>query len=156
MVASTKVAVVADSHGLWRPQVPVAIGGADLILHAGDVGRPEVLDRLAEIAPVEAIRGNVDVDGTVAKLPETLTRTVGGVTIHMLHALADLAAEPSRLGWRVVISGHSHKASIAERKGVLYLNPGAIGPKRFSLPVTLAILRIEAGEAVAEIVPLDV
>ena len=150
-----KIAVVADSHGLWRPEIPGVISGADLILHAGDVGRVEVLHRLSEIAPVEAIRGNVDTEGAMAELPETLTRTLGGVTIHMLHALADLSADPARMGWRVVISGHSHRASVAEREGVLYLNPGAIGPKRFSLPVTLAVLQIESGEAKAEIVPLD-
>lgn len=151
-----KIAVVADSHGLWRPDIPAVIGGSDLILHAGDVGRAEVLDRLSEIAPVEAIRGNVDVAGAVAELPETLTLTLGGVTIRMLHALADLSSEPADMEWRVVISGHSHRASVAERQGVLYLNPGAIGPKRFSLPVTLAILRIDGGEAMAEIVPLNV
>ena len=155
MSASAKVAVVADSHGLWRPQISAAIEGAELILHAGDVGRTEVLDRLSDIAPVEAIRGNVDVNGAVAELPETLTRTVGGVTIHMLHAIGDLAADPAAMGWRVVIFGHSHKPSVAERQGVLYLNPGAIGPRRFSLPVTLALIRIESGGVTAEIVPLD-
>lgn len=128
--------------------------GVEHILHAGDVGDAAILDRLRQIAPVTAIRGNIDTRGSCARLPETELVEVGGISFYLLHDLHQLDLDPRSAGIRVVVSGHSHQPRIEERQGVLCLNPGSAGPRRFSLPVTMAIVTIAAGEPAAELVPL--
>jgi putative phosphoesterase len=148
------IGVLSDTHGLLRPEVLPALAGVEHILHAGDVGDPTILDRLGEIAPVTAIRGNVDVGGECSLLPATEAVELGGVLVYMLHSLADLDLNPKAAEMGVVVFGHSHQPSVEWRDGVLYLNPGSAGPRRFKLPVTVALLRIEDGVAGAEIVRL--
>ena len=149
-----RIAVLSDTHGLLRPEVITAIQGADHILHAGDVGNPDILATLRTIAPVTAIRGNIDLHGPCAQLPPTGALELGSVLIYMLHAIDDIDIKPEAAGIGVVVYGHSHQPSIRERNGVLYLNPGSCGPRRFSLPVSLAWLTIEESHASAEIVDL--
>jgi putative phosphoesterase len=152
-VSETLVGVISDTHGLLRPEALDALAGSALIIHAGDVGRPEVLAGLAALAPVHAIRGNVDGDWA-RHLPETRVVEAAGVCLYVLHDIRELALDPAARGFRAVISGHSHKASQSVQGGVLYLNPGAAGPRRFRLPVTLARLRIRDGALEPEIVTL--
>ena len=128
-----------------------ALGGVDHILHAGDVGDPAILDALAAIAPLTAIRGNIDRSGVCAALPPTEMVDLGGSTIYMLHSLNDLDLDPMAAGIAIVVSGHSHQPIIERRKGVLYLNPGSAGPRRFSLPVSIGFLLFGGAEPVAEI-----
>ncbi len=151
-----RVGVISDTHGLLRPEALTALAGVELILHAGDVGDPAILTGLATAAPVVAIRGNVDRGAWANDLPETRATAVGGVWIYMLHDVHQLDLDPASGGFSVVISGHSHKAGITTRGGVVYLNPGAAGPRRFTLPVTVALLEIEDGKIDARIVPLPV
>lgn len=148
------VGVISDTHGLLRNEALTALAGCQYILHAGDVGDPAILTRLRDLAPVSAIRGNIDVSGPCADLPSTEMIDLEGTLIYVLHALADLDLKPSAAGIRVVISGHSHKPSVDTRDGVLYLNPGSAGPRRFSLPVTVALLTVLGGNAEARIVPI--
>jgi uncharacterized protein len=150
----THIGVISDTHGLLRPEAVAALAGSELIIHAGDVGSPEILEQLREIAPVTAVRGNVDTEAWADALPALATVAAGGVKIGIIHVLAALGAPPQRSGFRVVVSGHSHKPGIEERDGVLYLNPGSAGPRRFRLPVTLARLRVDGGAVAAEIVNL--
>jgi putative phosphoesterase len=152
------LAVVSDTHGLLRPELLAELqarGPFDRILHAGDVGNPEILDALRTLAPVTAIRGNVDQHGPCAQLPATEVLELGGSLIYMLHAVEDLDMNPRAAQIGVVISGHSHQPSITHHDGVLYLNPGSAGPRRFQLPVSFAILRIEHGKPAAEIIQLS-
>lgn len=150
------IGLVSDTHGLLREEVLEALRGVELILHAGDIGRPEVLAALEALAPVRAIRGNNDRDAWARHLPEREIITLGDVQIFMLHDLKELNIDPVRAGHRVVISGHSHKPMIEERDGVLYVNPGSAGPRRFSLPVSVARLVIEGASPSAEIITLDI
>ena len=124
--------------------------GVDGILHAGDVGDPDILKRLAEIAPVTAIRGNIDTSGPCSELPATEMVEVGGAYIYLIHSLADLDIDPAAAGVQVVLSGHSHQPLEKRHNGVLYLNPGSVGPRRFRLPVAMAFLQIEAGTVAVE------
>lgn len=150
------IGVISDTHGLVRSAALKALAGVDLILHAGDVGSPRVLTELRGVAPVIAIRGNVDRGAWAEELPECETIEVGALWIYMLHDLKQLDFDPAAKGFRVVISGHSHKPSIEERGGVMYLNPGAAGARRFRLPVAVALLRIdEAGGVAAESIELE-
>jgi putative phosphoesterase len=149
-----RVGVISDTHGLLRPEAVAALRGVDHILHAGDVGDRDILDALAAIAPLIAIRGNIDRTGVCAKLPPTEIVELGGSTIYMLHSLDHIDLDPAAAGFGIVVSGHSHQPSIARRNGVLYLNPGSAGPRRFSLPVSLAFLRLGGAEPVAEILRL--
>ena len=151
---SLRIGVVSDTHGLVRPEVLKELLGCERILHAGDVGGPEVLEALAEVAPVDAVRGNVDSAPWAAALPELLQVDIGNVPFHLLHRVHDLPFSPSAPA--VVVSGHSHRPSIEWRDGVLFLNPGSIGPRRFSLPVSMALVCVADGEARAELVELDV
>jgi putative phosphoesterase len=153
------IAVVSDTHGLLRPELLQQLwtrGPVDQILHAGDVGNPDILDALREISPVTAIRGNVDRFGPCAELPNTEAIELDGCLIYMLHALDDLDLNPGAAQIAVVISGHSHQPAIVHRDGVLYLNPGSAGPRRFQLPVSFALLRIAHGKPSAEIVELKI
>jgi putative phosphoesterase len=149
-----RVGVISDTHGLLRSEVVAALTGVNHILHAGDVGDPDILDALAAIAPLTAIRGNVDRTGICASLPATEIVELGGLTIYMLHSLDDLDLDPAASGFGVVVTGHSHQPTIERRKGVLYLNPGSAGPRRFSLPVSIAFLQLGDAEPVAEILRL--
>ncbi|HEV2576879.1 MAG TPA: metallophosphoesterase family protein [Acidobacteriaceae bacterium] len=149
------IGVISDTHGLLRPEALDALRGAEHILHAGDVGDITILDRLRSIAPVTAIRGNIDTSGPTAQLPATEAIELHGHLIYMLHAIADLDLKPEAAGISVVIFGHSHKPSTDIHKGVLYLNPGSAGPRRFKLPITVAHLHLDAKPR-AEIIPLSI
>jgi len=134
-----RLGLISDTHGLLRPEAVAALAGSDLIIHAGDVGAPEILDRLRAVAPVVVVRGNIDAGDWANGLPETAVVQAGAVSIFVLHDLNELKIDPSAEGYRMVVSGHSHKPSQAERDGVLYLNPGSAGPRRFKLPITVAL-----------------
>jgi putative phosphoesterase len=149
-----KIGVISDTHGLLRPEAIAALQGVDHILHAGDVGNPAILDRLREIAPVTAIRGNIDRSGPCSQLPATEAVELDGCLFYMVHSINDLDLNPKAASVHVVVSGHSHKASIQTRDGVLYLNPGSAGPRRFSLPITIALVEVRNGKPSAEIVEL--
>ena len=151
-----RIGVISDTHGLLRPEALEALEGVGRILHAGDIGNPRHLDVLARIAPVTAIRGNIDRGDWAEALPETVTLTAERLRIHMIHDRKALQADPGAERWDVVISGHSHKPGIEETGGTLWLNPGAAGPRRFRLPITLAFLWEEAGRPRAMIHPLPV
>ncbi len=148
------VGVISDTHGLLRAEALAALAGVAIIVHAGDVGSPAVLRGLEKIAPVEAVRGNVDLEGWARKLPLTRTVTVEQARMFVLHDIAQLDFDPAGRGYAVVISGHSHKAREEVRGGVLYLNPGSAGPRRFRLPVTLVRLVVEGAVVRAELVVL--
>ena len=142
------VGVISDTHGLLRPEAMAALAGVEHILHAGDVGAPEILEALRGIAPLTAIRGNVDTSGECAELPATEAVELEGRLFYLVHSVADLDINPVVAGVSVVVSGHSHKAGVTERDGVLYLNPGSAGPRRFRLPVTVALVTV-TGEGVS-------
>jgi putative phosphoesterase len=139
---------------LLRPEALAALRGSEHIIHAGDVGAPEILDELAALAPVTAVRGNVDKSAWAGKLPETEVAEFGGISIYILHDLAQLDLKPEAAGFSVVIYGHSHVAKQETRRGVLYFNPGSAGPRRFKLPVTVGKLILTAGDVRGEIVPI--
>ena len=150
------VGVISDTHGLLRPQAVDALRGSDLILHAGDVGAAEVLDALRLVAPTTAIRGNVDTAIWATALPATDVISVGGVEIYMLHDRAALDLDPKAAGFAAIVFGHTHRPGAETRDGVLYLNPGSAGPRRFTLPVTVARLTIADGQVSHEIIDLGV
>ncbi|WP_428265848.1 metallophosphoesterase family protein [Haliangium sp.] len=152
---SVTVGVISDTHGLVRPQALAALAGADMIVHAGDIGAPEVLDALAAIAPVTAVRGNVDREPWAQAVPETTAVEVGGVWLYLLHDLGRLDLDPAG-SFDAVITGHSHQPAARERDGVLYFNPGSAGPKRFRLPVCVGRLTIAGGRICSEIIELAV
>ena len=149
-----RIGVISDTHGLLRPEACAALAGADHILHGGDIGREEIVPALERIAPVTAIRGNVDTAPWAGRFPETVEIELGGARIHMRHDRKTLEFDPAARGIEVVISGHSHKPLIERIGSVLYLNPGAAGPRRFKLPITWALLHLGEGEARAGIVDL--
>jgi putative phosphoesterase len=140
-----RIGIISDTHGLLRPEALAALAGVDAILHAGDVGGVEILERLRQIAPVTAIRGNVDGFGPCSQLPETEVVEFAGSSMYMLHDVQALDLDPAAASFAAVISGHSHQPKILTHKGVLYFNPGSAGPRRFSLPVSLGFLDIENG-----------
>ena len=151
-----RVGLISDTHGLLRPQALDYLRGSDHIVHAGDIVDPAILDLLAELAPLTAVRGNNDTGAWARALPETATLTLDGVTIHILHDLKELAIDPAAHGVRVVIAGHSHKPACEERGGVLYVNPGSAGRRRFTLPISLGELLIEDGQVDVRLLMLDV
>jgi uncharacterized protein len=148
------IGVLSDTHGLLRPELLAALAGVDHILHAGDIGNPEILSTLRSIAPVTAIRGNIDTHGPCSHLPATEAIELAGCLLYMVHSREDLDLNPREAGIAAVIYGHSHKPSIEHHHGVLYLNPGSAGPRRFNLPITCALLRITNAHPQAEILPL--
>ena len=150
------VGLISDTHGLMRHEALGALQGSDLIVHAGDVGDPGVLESLARIAPLRAIRGNNDRGAWATKLPTTEVIELGGYSIYVLHNLAELDLDPSAAGFTAVVSGHSHKPSVEERGGVLFVNPGSAGPRRFKLPITIARLRLHMNGREANIIPLGI
>jgi uncharacterized protein len=139
------IGVISDTHGLLRPEALAALRGVEHILHAGDVGDIAILDALREIAPVTAIRGNVDVSGACAELPATDVVELGDKLFYLVHSVRDLDIDPVVAGVAMVVSGHSHKASVEVRNGVVFFNPGSAGPRRFSLPVTVGFVTVEDG-----------
>jgi len=139
------IGVISDTHGLLRPEAVAALRGVEHILHAGDVGDIAILDALREIAPVTAIRGNVDALGACAELPATDVVELGGKLFYLVHSVHDLDIDPVAAGVAVVVSGHSHKASVEMRGDVVFFNPGSAGPRRFSLPVTVGFVTVEDG-----------
>jgi len=145
------VGVISDTHGLLRAEAIEALGGVDHILHAGDIGAPELLAALARIAPVTAIRGNVDIEPWARGLPETEVVELGGATIYMLHDLGRIDLQPEAAGIQAVVYGHSHQPKMEERNGVLYFNPGSAGPRRLKLPVSVGRLRVERGKIKGEL-----
>jgi putative phosphoesterase len=136
------IGLISDTHGLMRPQALRALEGSDLIIHAGDVGDPEILEALKTLAPVFAVRGNVDTEPWALALPETEVVETDTATIYILHDVHALDLDPVAAGFQIIVSGHSHKPARTENGGVLFLNPGSAGPRRFDLPVTVARLDV--------------
>ena len=139
------IGVISDTHGLMRPEALAALRGVEHILHAGDVGDIAILDALLKIAPVTAIRGNVDTLGACADLPATDVVELGDKLFYLVHSVHDLDIDPVASGVAMVVSGHSHKASVKVQRGVVLFNPGSAGPRRFSLPVTVGFVTVEDG-----------
>ena len=150
------VGVISDTHGLLRPEAVVALQGVERIVHAGDIGSPDVLTALERIAPVAAVRGNNDRERWAAAIPETEVVQIGGVALYVLHDLHALDLDPRAAGFAAVIAGHSHRPRLQERDGVLYLNPGSAGPRRFTLPISLARLTVAGPRVRAELLTLEV
>jgi putative phosphoesterase len=149
-----RIGLIADTHGRLRPEALDALAGCEAIVHAGDIGSPDVLAALATLAPVTAVRGNNDDGDWADALPESTLLRIDDVMIQVLHDRADLKRLPLAPGVRVLVTGHSHQPLIEEREGVLYVNPGSAGPRRFRLPVTVAELRIEGASVEARLLPL--
>jgi hypothetical protein len=151
-----RIGVVSDTHGLVRPEVAPALAGVERILHLGDVGKVSVLTELKKIAPVTAVRGNIDRGGPCSELPETDVVMIAGRYVYMLHDLSTLHLDPVAGKFAAVLFGHSHVPNFYRRKGVLYFNPGSCGPRRFELKPTVGLLTVgEDGEMEAKIIPLD-
>ena len=139
-----KLGLISDTHGLLREEAVDALRGSELIIHAGDVGKPEILTALETLAPVVAVRGNIDTAPWASRLPATAVAEAAGTLIYVIHDVHDLDLDPAAAGFRIVVSGHSHQPVSSERAGVLYVNPGSAGPRRFQLPVTVARLDVAA------------
>jgi putative phosphoesterase len=150
------VGVISDTHGLIRPEAIHALRGCDLLIHAGDIGDPEVLERLRALAPLTVVRGNIDNEAWATRIPTTEVVEVDGRHLYVLHDLSQLDLDPVAAGFAVIVSGHSHRPSTERRDGVLYLNPGSAGPRRFKLPVTVALVKVTRDELRPEIVELPV
>jgi hypothetical protein len=153
---SILISVISDTHGLLRPEAIDALRGSQYIIHAGDVGSPEILEKLGLMAPVTAVRGNVDKEAWAGKLPESEVLEIGGVSIYVLHDLAQLDLKPKAAGFAAVVSGHSHVPKQETRDGVLYFNPGSAGPRRFKLPISIGKFIIENGVIRGEIISLKI
>jgi uncharacterized protein len=149
-----KIGLISDTHGLLRPEATRALAGVQRIIHAGDIGSPEILEQLSSIAPVDAVRGNNDKGTWAAAVPLYQALEFAGVSIYVLHDLNEMDIDPEAAGFQVVIAGHSHQPRITERDSVQYVNPGSAGPRRFRLPVTIAHLELVAGKARARIVEI--
>jgi uncharacterized protein len=150
----TVIGVISDTHGLLRAEAVETLRGAERILHAGDVGAPAVLEGLRKLAPVTVVRGNVDRGAWARGIPQSEVVEIGGISIYMLHILAELDLKPDVAGFAAVIYGHSHEPASEVRNGVLYFNPGSAGPRRFKLPVTVGKLVVESGKIRSQIVEL--
>lgn len=149
------IGVISDTHGLLRPEAVEALRGSDFIIHAGDIGNPSILGKLGELAPVTAVRGNVDREKWARKIPETTVLEVAGVSIYLLHDLHQLDLKPEAAGFAAVISGHSHVPKQETKNGVLYFNPGSAGPRRFKLPVSVGRIVVQGSDLRAEIIELS-
>jgi len=150
-----RIGLISDTHGLLRPEAFRALEGVDRILHAGDIGNAGVLSDLERLAPLSAIRGNNDTGDWARHIPETLQLDVGGIRIYLLHDLKAIDLDPRREGIRVVVAGHSHRPGIHLRDGVLFVNPGSAGPRRFRLPISVGFLEIAGDDVAARIHELD-
>jgi hypothetical protein len=151
-----EVGLISDTHGLLRPEALAALQGVDAIIHAGDIGAPQVVERLAQLAPVTAVRGNNDRGAWAEKLAATETLAIGGVLLYVLHDVKELALDPRAAGLAAVIAGHSHQPRLQERDGVLFVNPGSAGPRRFRLPVAVGRLAVNDGRVRGRIVELEI
>jgi putative phosphoesterase len=149
-----RIGLISDTHGLLRPEALDFLAGSDHIVHGGDIGKPEILERLAAIAPLTVVRGNNDTAAWARAIPATARLDMGGLSIYAIHDIKELDIDPRRAGVRVVVSGHSHRPASAERGGVLYVNPGSAGRRRFSLPIAAGELLIEDGQAEVRLVTL--
>ena len=156
MSAGTVIGVISDTHGLMRPEALAALQGSDLIIHAGDVGSPDVLDALRAVAPTFAVRGNVDAGAWAASLPATELVEAGEILIHVLHDVSELDLDPGDAGFAAVIFGHSHQPLIERRNSVLFLNPGSAGPRRFKLPIAVARIEVSGRELHPAIIELHI
>jgi uncharacterized protein len=150
------IGLISDTHGLLRKEAAAALRGSELIVHAGDVGKPEILRELERIAPVVAVRGNIDTAPWAVPLPETAVAEAEGALIYVLHDVNTLDLNLAAFGFRIVVSGHSHKPSKSEREGVLYINPGSAGPRRFQLPVTVARLNVSKNPYEVDFIDLGI
>jgi uncharacterized protein len=144
MRTGAAIGLISDTHGLLRPAALVALQGCDLIIHAGDLGKPEIIDQLRALAPVVAVRGNIDKGDWASQLPETAVVEAGPALIYVIHDIGQLDRDPAAAGFNAVVSGHSHKPGQTERNGVMYVNPGSAGPRRFHLPITVARLDLRS------------
>ncbi|KJU79379.1 phosphodiesterase [Ectopseudomonas oleovorans] len=151
-----RIGLIADTHNLLRPEALATLQGVDHLIHAGDIGGPHILAELERIAPLSVVRGNNDQDSWADAIPERLTLRFGAIALHVLHDLTQLDIDPAAQGIDVVIAGHSHKPLHEKRNGVLYLNPGSAGPRRFKLPIGVGILHIEDDRARAELITLEI
>jgi uncharacterized protein len=150
------IGVISDTHGLLRPQALAALRGSDMIIHAGDIGDPAIIDQLGAIAPAFAVRGNIDKGDWAAGFPQTQMVKAGELVFYVLHAIAELDVDPAAAGFAAVEYGHSHRPAIETRGGVLYLNPGSAGPRRFDLPISIARVSVSGREVRPELVTLQV
>jgi putative phosphoesterase len=155
-MTSIRIGLISDTHGLLRPEARIALSGVDQIIHAGDICDPKVLEDLAQIAPVVAVRGNNDRGSWADALQERETLQIGGVGVHVLHDLQELDIDPPAAGIKVVVTGHSHRPIVKMERGVLYVNPGSAGPRRFTLPISVGFLEIEEGRPKARVQTLEV
>ena len=153
---SVRIGVIADTHGLLRPEAIAALRGSDFIIHAGDIDEPVILENLSALAPVTAVRGNVDRGPWAKKLPTSAVLEVGGVSIYFIHNLLELDLKPQAAGFSAVISGHTHVSKQENKNGVLYFNPGSAGPRRFQLPVGVGRLVVHGAKVSGEFVELRV
>ncbi len=151
----SRIGLISDTHGLLREEALLALRGSELIVHAGDVGEPEILEKLRELAPVVAVRGNVDTGAWASGLPETAVAEGSSASIYVLHDVSTLDLDPAAAEFPIVVSGHSHKPGRREREGVLYINPGSAGPRRFHLPITVARLNLGVRPWALEFVDLE-
>jgi putative phosphoesterase len=149
-----RVGVISDTHGLLRPEALELLRGSEHIIHAGDIGAPEIIPALEQIAPVTAIRGNIDVQPWARRFHETEVVDLGGLHIYIIHDVNALDLNPKAAGFAAVISGHSHKPAQETKNGVLYFNPGSAGPRRFKLPISVGRLEIAGGRVIGEILLL--
>jgi uncharacterized protein len=154
-VTTRRIGVISDTHGLLRPAAIAAFQSVERIIHAGDIDTPDVLQALRTLAPVTAVRGNVDRGPWASELPTTAALTIEQVSVYVLHSLSDLDLVPEAAGVRVVVSGHSHRPAIQERNGVLYVNPGSAGPRRFRAPVSVALMEVQGARIEVRVVPLE-
>lgn len=151
-----RIGLISDTHGLMRPEALAALKNSELIIHAGDIGKPEVLTALVAIAPVIAIRGNNDRDPWAKKIPDVLNLHINGIKIHVIHNVNELEIDPPTDGFQAIVSGHSHKPGIVTRDGILFINPGSAGPRRFKLPVAVGKLRLHRRNVHAAITELKI
>jgi putative phosphoesterase len=151
-----KVGIISDTHGLLRPEAIAAFRGVDQIIHAGDIGKPEILEQLAGIAPVTAVRGNNDQEAWATDLPESACMRIAGIKIFLIHDIKEIELDLKNAGVDIVIAGHSHRPLIENRDQILFINPGSAGPKRFKLPVSIALLEISEGRPAAHICQLTI
>jgi putative phosphoesterase len=149
------VGLISDTHGVLRPEALGPLQGSELIVHAGDIGEEAVLERLRSVAPVTAVRGNIDKGAWAQKLPKTAAFEIDRVGVYVIHDINELDVVPEAAGFKVVVSGHSHHPFIQERNGVLFVNPGSAGPRRFNLPVSLALMYVENRSVEVQLVDLE-
>ncbi|OGR17259.1 MAG: YfcE family phosphodiesterase [Desulfobacterales bacterium GWB2_56_26] len=149
-----RIGIIADTHGLMRPEALKALQGSELIIHAGDIGNPQIMEELRTIAPIVAVRGNIDKEQWAQALPERESIEWAGISLYVIHDIKELDLDPAAAGFAAVISGHSHRPSIRHRSGVLLINPGSAGPRRFTLPVSVALIEVQNGAIEARLIEL--